>query len=76
MYLKLLGHSYRVAIYYLYADDTCIFYQDKGIHKIEDVLTKEFSAPYEWFVENKFTIDFGKIKQSAFSFLKLSVRQS
>ena len=34
----------------------------KDIHEIEDVLTKEFSAPYEWFVENKFRIDFEKDK--------------
>ena len=27
---------------YLYADDTCIFYQDKDVEKIERVLNKEF----------------------------------
>ena len=29
---------------YLYADDTCIFYQDKDIETIEKVLNKEFSS--------------------------------
>ena len=29
---------------YLYADDTHIFYQYKGTHKTEDVLTTEFST--------------------------------
>ena len=38
---------------YLYADDTCIFYQDKDVEKIEKVLSKEFSSLCEWFIDNK-----------------------
>ena len=34
---------------YLYADDTCIFYQDKNFEKIEKVLNKKFSSLCEWF---------------------------
>ena len=29
---------------YLYADDTCIFYQHEDVKKIENVLNKEFSS--------------------------------
>ena len=38
---------------YLYADDTCIFYQDKDVEKIEKNLNKEFSSLCEWFIDNK-----------------------
>ena len=41
-----------------YADETCIFYQDKYDHKIEDVLNQEFSTLCEWFVDNKLSIHF------------------
>ena len=47
---------------YLYVDDTCIFYQHKDIHKIEDVLSKEFSTCFEWFVDNSCRFILGKIK--------------
>ena len=56
---------------YLYADDTYIFYQDKGVHKIEDVVHKESSKLCEWFVDNRLSIHFGKEKKNAFSFLNL-----
>ena len=46
---------------YLYADDTCIFYQDKNVEKIE-VLNKEFSSLCEWFIDNKLSIHFGNYK--------------
>ena len=29
---------------YLYADNTCIFYQDRDVEKIEKVLNNEFSS--------------------------------
>ena len=38
---------------YLYADDTCIFYQDEDVEKIENVLNKEFSSLCEWFIDKK-----------------------
>ena len=47
---------------YLYADDICIFKQDKDIHKIEDVLNQEFSKLSECFADNKLTIYFGEVK--------------
>ena len=41
---------------YLYVDDTCMFYQDKKIDEIEDVLKKEFSTCCAWFVDNRLLI--------------------
>ena len=57
---------------YLYADDTCIFYQDKDVEKIERVLNKEFSSLCEWFIDNKLSIHFGddKTKTIFFSWMK------
>ena len=37
----------------LYADDTCIFYQDMDVEKIEKVLNKELLSFCEWFIDNK-----------------------
>ena len=52
----------------LYADDTCIFYQDKDVQKIEEVLNKEFSSLCEWFVDNKLSIQFGDDKTNTIFF--------
>ena len=45
---------------YLYADDTCIFYQHEDVKKIENVLNKEFSSLCQWFIVNKLSIHFGE----------------
>ena len=57
---------------YLYADDTCIFYQDKDVEKIGKVLNKEFSSLCEWFIDNKLSTYFGddKTKKILFSRMK------
>ena len=44
----------------LYADNTCIYYQQRDIQKIENVLGKEFSSLCEWFIDNKLSIHFGE----------------
>ena len=53
---------------YLYADDTCIFYQDKDVEKIEKVLNKEFPSLCEWFIDNKLLIHFGDDKTKTIFF--------
>ena len=37
----------------LYADNNCIFYQNKDVEKIEKALNKELSSFCEWFLDNK-----------------------
>ena len=56
---------------YLYADDTCIFYQDKDVEKIERVLNKEFSSLCEWFIDNKLSIHFGDDKTKTIFFSRM-----
>ena len=46
----------------LYADDTSMFYQDKGIMEIENVLNNESANVWEWFVDNELSIHFGEDK--------------
>ena len=53
LYVNDLSQSLSDAGSYLYADDTCIFYQHEDVKKIENVLNKEFSSLYEWFIDNK-----------------------
>ena len=53
----------------MYADDTCIFFQHDNVKEIENVLNKEFSVLYQWFIDNKLSIHFGedKTKSNLFS---------
>ena len=52
----------------LYADDSCLLCQDKDVAVIEQVLTKNFSSLYDWFVDNKLSIHFGDDKTKAIVF--------
>ena len=53
LYVNDLPQSLSDAGSYLYADDTCIFYQHEDVKKTENVLNKEFSSLYQWFIDNK-----------------------
>ena len=55
---------------YLYADDTCIFYQHEDVEKIENVLNKEFSSLCQWFIDNKLSIHFEEDKTKSILFAK------
>ena len=52
----------------LYADDSCIFYQDKNVKVIEEQLTKDFSNLCDWFVDNKLSIHLGEDKTKSILF--------
>ena len=54
---------------YLYADNTCIFYQDRDVEKIEKVLNNEFSSLCEQFIDNKLSIHSGDDKAKTNFFL-------
>ena len=53
---------------YLYADDTCIFYQHEDVEKTENVLNKEFSSLCQWFIDSKLSIHFGEDKTKSILF--------
>ena len=53
IYVNDLSQSLSESVPHLYADGACSFYQDKDVHKIENVLNKEFSILCECFVDNK-----------------------
>ena len=55
---------------YLYADNTSIFYQQKGVAEIGNVLNKEFANVCEWFVHNKLSIHFAEDKTKCILFSK------
>ena len=47
----------------LYADDSCLMFQHKDVKQIEKVLNQNFSDLCDWwFVDNKFSINFGEDK--------------
>ena len=43
LYVNDLPQSLSDAGFYLHVDDTCIFYQNEDVKKIENVLNQEFS---------------------------------
>ena len=69
LYVNDLPQSLSVAGSYLYADDTCTFYQHEGVKKIENVWNKEFSS-CQWFIDNKLSVHFGEDKTKFILFSK------
>ena len=65
-----LPQSLSEAGSYLYAGDTCIFYQHEDVTRIENVLNKEFSSLCQWFIDNKLPIHFGEDKTKSILFSK------
>ena len=70
LYVNDLPQSLSDAGSYLYADDTCIFYQHEDVKKIENVLNKEFSSLCQWFIDNKLSIHFREDKTKSILFSK------
>ena len=52
----------------LYADDTGLIFQHKGINIIEQQLNRSFSNICDWFVDNKLSIHFGEDKTKSILF--------
>ena len=70
LYVNNLPQSLPEAGSYLYADDTCVFYQHEDVKKIEDILNKEFSSLCQWFIDNKPSIHFEEDKTKFILFIK------
>ena len=47
---------------YLYANDSCLLFQHKGVTEIKRQLTKDFNNIRDWFVDNKLSTHFGEDK--------------
>ena len=70
IYINDLPQSLSETTSNLYARDTCKYYLHRDIHKIENILNKEFSSLCEWFIDNKLSIHFGKDKTKAILFTR------
>ena len=53
---------------YLYADDSCLFFQHKSVTEIKKQLTKDFKNICDWFVDNKLRVHFGEDKTKSILF--------
>ena len=53
----------------LYADDTCLVFEQRNIKTIEEHLNRDFSTLVDWFVDNRLSVHFdeGKTKSILFS---------
>ena len=52
----------------LYAEDTCLIFQQRDITEIETALNKNFIMLCDWFVDNKLSIHFGEDKTKSILF--------
>ena len=52
----------------LYEDDTYLICTGKDIKTIKDQLNKDFNSIFEWFIDNKLSIHFGKEKTKSVLF--------
>ena len=61
LYMQMIfANHYKKAVLTFMLMIRVFFYQNKCIHKIEDVLTKKFSTLCSWFVDNKLSIHCGE----------------
>ena len=66
IYVNDMPSALKFSDLYLYADDSCIVFQSKNIDIIKENLTNDFSELCDWFVDNKLSIHFAKIKLSLY----------
>ena len=61
---------------FLYADDTCLVFQNKNVKYIEKQLNEDFANMCDWFADNKLSIHFGEDKTKSILFAsKPKIRQ-
>ena len=70
LYVNDLPQSLSDAGSYLFADDTCVYYQHEDVKKTEDVLNKEFSSLCQWLIDKKLSIHFEEDKTKSILFSK------
>ena len=51
-----------------HAVDTCLFFQSKNVKDIKKQLNEDFANIYDWFVDNKLSINFGEDKTKSIFF--------
>ena len=53
---------------FLFADDTCLVFQNKNVKNIEKQLNEDFVNICDWFVDSKLSIHFGEDKTKSIIF--------
>ena len=53
---------------FLYADDTCLIFQDKDQERMKEELTNFFSNIFDWLIDIKLNIHFGDDKTKSIPF--------
>ena len=53
---------------YLHAGDICIFYHHEDVEKTENVLNGMFSSLFQWYIDNKLSINFGEDRTKSILF--------
>ena len=71
IYINDLLQSISESGFYPYAYNTCAFFQNIDVNKIEDALNKEFSKLCDWSVNKRLLIHFWKDKAKCILFSKI-----
>ena len=53
---------------FLYADDSCLVFQENDVIEIERQLNRDFKNICEWFADNRLSIHFGEYKTKSILF--------
>ena len=61
---------------FLYADDSCLVFQNKELNVINIELNKSFSKLCDWFVDNRLSIHFGEDKTKSILFASKNKRKN
>ncbi len=62
LYINDIEKSSDLLKFYLFADDTSVFYSDKSIDKIQQIVNSELQNIYNWLLANKLSLNVKKTK--------------
>ena len=70
LYINNIVKSSKIQRFYLFADDTILFYSSKNIAETENILNMEIVKVTDWLVSNKLSLNFKKPCYLTFSLIK------
>ena len=76
LYINDIVHVSQILRFILFADDTNLFYSDKSLDNLQNVLNTELSKLVEWFRANKLSLNAQKTNYIFFGYKKIPRNQN